>query len=349
MPEVLDSGEASRILRALEEEGWEVEAFIQGTMGRTAVLDNYLEDKVKATEERPSECLRRLMEEFDYVVVATDSPSPRKAAAFCWLLIEKVGGPLKPVVLAETSSKSLMSWGRGGAVLAEALARRLGYSLVEPPSFGETRWTKDGRKYRRLLAVDVGDLVMINGVVVGVAKSSDVILCEEGGVLRLEGVEVKEEGLRKLGPVDLWSAKVDTCRSLRRTRIEPRVVAKGVGRGVALIDHAGRSLYEYLGRVEGFVSVGDDTTRIVADLAYRFNSPVLGLVDGDLDGLLSLSKAAQGSLLIKVVSDDEAGEEVKAKVFKGAGLVDRGFDEVKSSVIELLRSSGKLLEVAKLG
>jgi len=56
---------------------------------------------------------------------------------------------------------------------------------------------------------------------------------------------------------------------------------------VAFVDHTGYDVFKFLD--EGIccaVTVGDDTTAIVGDVLERFGLPIIGIVDGDRDGLV---------------------------------------------------------------
>ena len=116
------------------------------------------------------------------------------------------------------------------------------------------------KEHRRVLAVESGDWILVNGIVVGRAVDRDVVfVCQSGRI-----VEVKPHGLQKLGHVDLESAKIDTVKVLRdevKKRAKVSYSAKGK---VAFVDHAGYDVFKFLD--EGIccaVTVGDDTTAIV--------------------------------------------------------------------------------------
>jgi hypothetical protein len=58
--------------------------------------------------------------------------------------------------------------------------------------------------------------------------------------------------------------------------------------------------------------VGDDTTTIAADILARFGIPVIGIIDGDIDGVLENTVVPEGSVIIRVRPgfDDIVGREV---------------------------------------
>ena len=51
---------------------------------------------------------------------------------------------------------------------------------------------------------------------------------------------------------------------------------------VSYLSHAAEDIYR-LRNADMVVTVGDDTTLVAADILYRFNVPIIGITDGDLD------------------------------------------------------------------
>jgi hypothetical protein len=90
------------------------------------------------------------------------------------------------------------------------------------------------------------------------------------------------------------------------------------------------------------VTVGDDTSAVVGDLLSRTGKPVIALTDGDADGLLRGGEWAEGSLVLRVRNDDEAGRRVLREVFGGRRRVEEGLEEVKGKILSLLE--GEILE-----
>ena len=65
------------------------------------------------------------------------------------------------------------------------------------------------------------------------------------------------------------------------------------------------------------VSIGDDTTLITCDILYRFNIPVVGITDGDLDKVVENGFAVKNSIIFEVESgfDDIIGQNIKRELF----------------------------------
>lgn len=227
MPEIFDTGWADKILKALKDKNFEVLALTYGTMGRTALIDNFMEDKVKYEERKPVEFLPEVSSKVDVVIIATHTFSLKKSHANCWHLIKNSN--LENVVEVETNSGVVASWSSKLDKLAKILSESLGLKLVEPPKFpSQTIWSKNGKKFRRVLGVDVGDYVMVNKIVVGEAVSEDVVIVEENGFITdVLGVKLKKNSLsklNKLGKMDVEKVSVDTRRNLRFTYKTPRLI-----------------------------------------------------------------------------------------------------------------------------
>ncbi|MEM2978460.1 MAG: DUF2117 domain-containing protein [Candidatus Hadarchaeales archaeon] len=348
MPGIFDSGWARRILDLLRTRH-EVRAATYGTMGRTALLDSGMEGEVEFLAGEPSEILARTSREVDALVLPMYASSPVKSHAHCWHLL-RASGVSKPLVEVEARSGCVVPWTESARELASWMAEGLGMRLKEPPSFGETFWSSGGRNHRRLLGVEVGDHVLVNRIVVGRAVSEEVVLVEEGGKLvEIRGVELKPGAWKKLegmGRMDLRKVRLESTSSLRPSPPEPRKVGVSGGKGVAFIDHAGYHVYELARGAEGAVVVGDDTSSVVGDILFRLGKPVVGIVDGDRDGLLERAHLSRGSVILTVEEDDRAGEEVRLEIFGGREKTGKGFEEVKKEILSLLKDRTlRLLEV----
>lgn len=349
MPEIFDNGWADKILKALKDKNFKVLAITYGTMGRTALIDNFMEDKVKYEERKPAEFLPEISSRVDAIIIATHTFSPKKSHANCWHLIRNLN--LENVVEVETNSGIVVAWNSRLNKLAKLLSENLGLKLIDPPTFpSETIWSKNGKKFRYVLGVDVGDYVMINKIVVGEAVSEDVVIIEEDGfITNVSGVKLKKNGLSKLtklGKIDIKKISVDTRRNLRFTHKTPRIIeAQTTREGIFFLDHSGYEVYNFAFKAEGIVTVGDDTTMIVMDILYRFQVPVLGIIDGDSDKLLENASVPRSSTLIMVKDDDIAGEKIFEEVFNRKNMVLKSFNHVKSEIIKKLSSLNLVLNI----
>jgi len=348
MPGVFDSGWAGKILECLEGHH-KVSPVTYGTMGRTAVLDSCMENKVSVKEGKPSDFLKEVSEKVDAIVLAMYALSPKKSHAHCWHLINssKIN---KPVVEVEARSGVVIPWTANSEQLAFFISRKLGFEVKDPPKFDKTVWIHEGKRYRRILAVDVGDYILVNKITVGKAVSEEVILVEENGILKqIVGANLKREGLNKLnkkGKIDLEKISVETTSSLRFTEKNPRIIDVADKSGVVLVNHAGYDVYRLAFKSEAAVTIGDDTTSIVGDILYRFKTPILGIIDGDGDSLLQNVHISKNSTIVTVKNDDEAGEKIYEKIFNKKLKISKKKKKKKNEALNLIK--GDILEVKEI-
>lgn len=331
-PEVFDSGWAARIKRAFPRARF----MLAGTMSRTALHDSGL----KGVETRgllPSACVRLLAKDCSVVLLATLGKSRRSGLVFGGMIAER-SGPAVPLVQAECRGRVFAVHSGACPLPMAAALKKLGLSPARAPRVRADIRTENGRLCRRMTTAGKGDFILVDGIVVGRASGGEVVLVSDGRRLtELRGVVVKLHGLEKLerfGGVDLRKAKLVSTRALRRGgKARP---VRAAGRGVAFIDHAGMHVYELAAGVEGAVTVGDDTTAVAGDILRRFGVPVVGIVDGDGDGL-HRGGLAPGSLVLTVKADDKEGLRVRRQIFDDRDWTCNSFDKVRDEVLELLR------------
>ncbi len=82
--------------------------------------------------------------------------------------------------------------------------------------------------------------------------------------------------------------------------------------------------------------MGDDTTTIAADILTHLGIPVIGIIDGDIDGVLENSMVPEGSVIIRVKAgfDDIVGREVFGLLGKQQ-LSTYGSDELLARILAL--------------
>ena len=221
--------------------------------------------------------------------------------------------------------------------LAAALGK-LGFLRTRAPETRIELWNEGDALCRRLTTCSKGDFILVGGIVVGRAEGTQVVIVSRGrAITELRGAAVKPHGLeklRRLGGVDLAAAKLASTRILRRGG-RARIL-KPAGKGVVFIDHAGMYVYALAERAAGAVTVGDDTTAVAGDILRRYGVPVVGIVDGDGDGLHRGGKLAPGSAVFTVKADDKTGLRVKRKIFAGKNGSQSDFAEIKESVARFI-------------
>ncbi|MGZ7201325.1 MAG: DUF2117 domain-containing protein, partial [Halobacteriota archaeon] len=84
------------------------------------------------------------------------------------------------------------------------------------------------------------------------------------------------------------------------------------------------------------VTIGDDTTAICSDILSRVGIPVVGITDGDADGIYHAARTVQGSMIICIQngSDDEIGRLLEEQNVFGNG--NHTLDELKTTITAFL-------------
>ncbi|MGD9643207.1 MAG: DUF2117 domain-containing protein [Elusimicrobiales bacterium] len=332
-PEVFDSGWAARVLRAFPRARF----MLAGTMSRTALHDSGLEG-VAAPGLQPSRCVKLLGGDCSAVLLATCSKSVRSGLVFGSLVAGRAGGKV-PLAQAEFSGPvySVHS-GKCPASLLAGL-KKLGLAPAASPESRIDLWHERGLTCRRMTTAEKNDYVLVNGIIVGRAEGGEIVLSAKGrSIVEMRGLKAKAHGLEKLerlGGVDLASAKLASAARLRSPAAAR--VGKSAGDGVVFIDHAGMHVYSLAAQAGGAVTVGDDTTAVCGDILRRFGVPVIGIVDGDGDGLHPAGGLAPGSTVFTVKADDKAGVMVREKIFSGKERSGDSFREIKTKIAVLIK------------
>ncbi|MHC1579646.1 MAG: DUF2117 domain-containing protein [Candidatus Alkanophagales archaeon] len=359
-PEVIDSGEAALLLEAFSD--FEVRAALGGITGKTAVIDAGLQHIIDISMDlRPSEVVRRLHEEgADLIIFANHAKTLESGISLGAEVFRRAGVPR--FVQVEFQGRRLIPWRAGAAELETVLRilKPLGFELAPatPPAGGTTGEDSDltGLEYRRVHGVLPNEKIIVNGVVIGISNSDDVVIVAKGGrIVGLRGGTLIAHNLAKLGRVDLRRAMVKSARVFRRTT-PPRVSERKVRRGVRKIAYFydAEHVFSKINDVDAAVTVGDDTTCIIGDIFRRFGMPIIGITDGDADCLVegydgsleSLKRFLPGGsfvLRLEPESDDIVGERVKTEVFDGKDEIEASFEEVKRKVVRI--ADGKIRAV----
>ena len=374
-PEVIDSGGARLVLDALSER-YHVTAILGGTMGRTAVLDAFLEDRIDITRRLGLSETIDLLSWTCAVVLLSRGKSVESGIAFGRIAVSRAGDvPIVQIEYQEGAGGDGAGADEGKSVIvpwnnaigwARSIAEIFGFPILMPPEAQDVTLAHgaDGFLRRRIHNVLPGENIRINGIAVGTATSSDVEIVVDvnsGAVVAIAGARMKEHGIEKLGRIDLGRAMVRTG-SIRRTQHVPRVGSISLaGRSggdpggmrvqnvrVVLIDHDAESSFELAADADLAVTVGDDTTAITGDILYRLGIPIIGITDMDLDNVLSDANVLSGSVVLRVLPgyDDIVGNMVRDMVFGGAGsVVAESVESIREQVIGI--AGERLVEVVR--
>ena len=311
-PEVIDSGEAKRVLEKLSCMGT-VEARLGGTMGKTAVLDAGLENVIDISRHlKPSACIESFFETSDLVCLLNRGKTVETGKVFGAMVTAHLREPeMKPLIQIESpecAGGKLIPLNKKSGEYLEKLSEIFGLPVKSPLPFKIRFVWKNARKQVKPgLSASFqesipGEKILINGIVIGKALSSEIsIVSENGFIVAIEGGEIKEHGLEKLhnyekrDPVDLAKAWAKSGNLRRSNFLLPNAQKQnascrcsgfssrpGTGK-VVLIDHAAEYTFELAAEAELAVTVGDDTTAIAGDILSRLGIPILGITDGDCD------------------------------------------------------------------
>jgi hypothetical protein len=350
-PEIVDSGYALRILEFMEGYG-EVKARLGGTMGRTAVIDSNLEKQVDISQKLlPSQSVDLFNQEGqDIIVLINYGKSSVTGHAFGYKVYSHCP-PHIPLIQIERPGEedgSVVAWRDDLQELATQMAHRLGLKIVSAQKIRDSIEKSDPclkenqRICRNIAGVSPDENIFVNGIVVGRSTSPDVALVAEDGVItQLIGGELKEHGVEKLGMVDLERAIIKTGL-LRKSRVKPRILTSeknGSKLMVSYLSHAAEDIYR-LRDADMVVTVGDDTTLVAADILYRFNVPIIGITDGDLDKVVEEGFRADGSMVVELESgwDDIIGEKIFLELFKGSETIEIvNMENFKNKILQIIK------------
>ena len=352
-PYIVDSGYAFSIMQFLKNYG-KVHARLGGTMGRTAVHDAHLEHLIDISTKRlPSESIDKFQEEgCDFIFLINSGKSNVTGHAFGYKVFKK--SKTKPFLIQierpGESDGSVIPWRKSLRPLAREIADKMGLKVVTPDRImkeifingtdcTEKSSVRGSKIYRKLVGVSPGENIFVNGIVIGKSTQEEVILVSEEGIItEMNGGEIKHHGVEKLGKIDINKAIVKTGL-LRRSTVDPRIVKYRDFNGkykVSFLNHAAEDIYR-LKDADIVVTVGDDTTLVAADILYRFDVPIIGITDGDVDQVVESGFKSSGSMIIELESgwDDIIGARIFSELFNGIETIE--IDDIENFKKELLQ------------
>ena len=351
-PNIIDSGYALELIDLLKGYG-EVKARLGGTMGRTAVIDASLEKVIDISRKLvPSDSLKIFYDDkVDVIFLLNYGKSDVTGQVFGYKVynhyVDKILENDIPVIQIERPGEadgSIIPWNIR-LDMVEDLSGKLNLAIVTPEEVYENHIKQDnvGVNQRIVHGVGPGENIMVNSVVIGKTDSDKLtLIAKDNHIVDIIGGELKSHGLEKLGEVDLDSAIIKTGL-LRHAKVTPRVISsdKSGDFKVTFLDHAGEDVYQF--RDSNLViTIGDDTTLISSDILYRFDIPVIGITDGDLDKVVEDGFKVKNSIIFEVESgfDDICGQEIKRKIFRGKldSCDFENIDEVKVEIEEIIKN-----------
>jgi len=322
-------GSAGKIIDIFKN-GHEIIAKLGGTMGRTAVLDAGLENIIDISRGlTPSETIISLKNDIDLAILLNHGKTMDTGRYFGQIITSRLDN-LLPFVHIERPDSG------GSIIYYHPTAKRCAQFVRDfmanhdktydlPVEFGRSAPShviiQDDHIIRRIGGAFAGENIRLDGVVIGeVIKPDAEIICKDGRIIELRGIKEKLHGLEKLDErrIDLFTAKVKTG-GIRRTKHKTKIAntAQGISsQEIAIIDHCAESTFEIVQNAGLVITVGDDTTTIAADILARLGIPVIGVIDGDIDGVLENTVVPDGSVIIQVRPgfDDIVGREISREI-----------------------------------
>jgi hypothetical protein len=323
-PEIIDSGSALLLINYLKKLGL-VTAVLGGTMGRVAVNDAGLEDAIAISpRRRPSQSIQDLEATSDVIFLLNLAKSRESGLAF-GAMVAQAAGIGKPLIQIDCGGRFVAILSGKKVALAAQVASDLGLAILKPLPLQSVSFGKNTTE-RTISGVCPGELISINGTVIGRATESQVeIEAKDGRIVAMKGAQPKQHGLEKLSWVYLEKAIIRSG-SIRRSEASPRLGTgrgKGKGEAAVLIDHCAEDAFEAALGASVAVTVGDDTTAVAGDILARLGIPVIGIVDGYLDRLAGSTVMLPGSVvfLVEPGYDDLVGRKIKAEIFEGENRI----------------------------
>lgn len=357
-PEIVDSGYAKIIMEILQEYG-AVKARLGGTMGRTAVLDAKLEDHIDISQKLlPSESVHKFVQEqSDAIFLINYGKSSLTGHTFGYKIWVKCrDAPLVQIERPGEEDGSVVLWKSDLKDFAEDVAEKCSLSLIQPDQIvaklREKTYSNSNNQVvtRKIAGVSSGENIFVNGIVLGKSNSSEVTITAKKGILTdINGGKLKKHGVEKLGKIDLAQAIIKTGL-LRKSVVKPRILNQKRNNSkysVAYLNHAAEDIYK-LKDVDMVVTVGDDTTLVAADILYRFNVPIIGITDGDLDKVVKQGYKAVGSLVVELETgwDDFIGEKIFSELFNGKETIEiENIENFKSKLLQIIDNTTNCYDI----
>ena len=377
-PEILDEGEAEEAIETLKEAGFELEAALGGISGKTAVIDADMQHVIDISKDmKPSEVVDDFLKRgIDFIVLVNHAKTEESGFILGEGILRnflKRGRAKENLsfVQLEYSSKVVIRWlvKPGDENIYGEITGALSEFKEKEPNKLEARCRKDfDLVYREIRGVHPGEKIVVDGVIIGTVSdesrnNSVTLVAKEGKLVKVLGGTLIWHNLEKLPPLDLEKEMIKTACVIRRTkpkRVERDVMSKkGKKKKIACFFYTVETLFPKLKEkdadVEVAVTIGDDTTSIAGDILKRFGIRMIGITDGDADGLIAgiesgtLDEYAKflppDSLIIRLKPemDDVIGKNVKDAIFKGGdeieleGEVEAQFEELKHRILNLAK------------
>lgn len=352
-PRIIDSGCAEKIINVLKDYG-QVSCRLGGTMGRTAVIDARLEDVINIKDKLlPSQSIELLSRDNDILFLLNYGKSSVTGHTFGYKVLNNAGKDINLIQIERPGEDDgvIIQWNDfDNSSLINKLSERLALKIITSREASElvenlTGFDKEHNTVKRKVAgVSPGENIMMNGIIIGkVTDDNLTIISRDNNIVEMIGGQIKEHGIEKLGPVDLTKAIIKTGLLRTTENIKPRSIKHLPNKNLiaVFLNHAAEDIYKY-NTADVLVSIGDDTTLLSSDILYRFNIPIIGITDGDLDKVVLKGFKLDESLIIQLQSgyDDIIGDSIHEKIFDNKESMEiESIDRLKEDILKLIDDS----------
>ncbi len=350
-PEIIDSGKLADLVHILGVLG-PVQVLTGGTMARVAVLDSPLKTLVDSSRKMHTSDALSYFSNKDVIVLANSGKTLATGTVFGQIVSARVARSIVQVERPGARDGRIILWrgNDGDADVVEYVAQYLANALkltlhktLKKAIHVEHAGDAD---IRVVHGTQRGECVLVEGMVVGTVVDTDVKIIARGGrIVAIQGAIIKDHGLEKIGRIDLETAYIKTGY-LRRNNVAQRrskvvVPPRRLARGrVVVINHAADRAFEAVDeKTIAAVTIGDDTTAICSDILARIGVPIVGVTDGDADGIYHTARAVRGSVTIRIQnrSDDEIGHHLEEQSVIGNGSYTLA--ELITTIVDFLHRS----------
>lgn len=350
-PELIDSGKIADIVDALRALG-PLRVLAGGTMARVAALDKHLTFVDTSQNIHTSDALNHVSDK-EVLVLANCGKTSETGRVFGQIVSSRVRRSVIHVERPGLIDGSVILWrgadgdtSRDVQYVARHLSDRLSLKLVKKQKRELSVEQTDEVVTRHIYGARLGEPLLVQGMVVGTVVDEDVaVIVQRGRIVDIAGVATKAHGLEKIGNIDLSTAYVKTghLRASNEACVQRSMVpARPLQRGsVIFVNHRADETLESVNETTiCAITVGDDTTTICGDILSRAGIPIVGITDGDGDGLYTGSCEVEGSRILRLnnASDDDIGFLLEQSGALNGGNYTLG--KVIKIVTDFLRQNG---------
>jgi hypothetical protein len=339
-PEVIDSGNAKKVIDFIREKDFRFKTLLGGTMGKIALIDSDLKNLVPLDFElKPSECIDYfLIRNYDCIVLINQARSTESGKRLGYQIYNnsKLAShythiPIIQLDLIGTSEGFVIEWNLDHSKILDILAEKFNAKILLKDKVSNdidlVIFEKNGYTIREVAAVENDDWIMVSGYIIGKIVDKNVKIVSKNGYIdknKTEGIEINEHGLEKLGKVDLHKVRITTLKKLRRTEPFSLGEKKYPRRKKAVLIKKAEEVFQYIERADIIISIGDDTSFLTHEFLKRFpDKKHIGIID--MDGELYKDKnlenlypnISENTMIFQVDkgTDDIIGNKINKEFF----------------------------------